>query len=990
MSDKEDKSMSQEDLRKRLYQMFKNKGVLDSLKTQLRSHLIHELKHRSDGGEPAHMSKEHQAEYLLLRASNSLIADHLERCGYDYSLSVFYSECGLEKDKVFTAGDLLQLMKINPKSKLHWSLTSSSQNKNGKGFLFQMLTEMTDYHLHKESKDADSQTAVTSYKESLVEKLQFVDEQFEEMYPKGGKFESLEMRLSEYRREMEAQLRAEMARELQHFKDVEIAKIRMEEREKSQKEISDFRRELENAYQLKTECLASREKNAIERLQRQQEIDAKEFYSQRQVLLKDIELVRSRENDLRQRMEAFEMAQKLHEEKTRSVDDMLRKRELEVKNIEDTFEQKVKSEVFRHQIILKEEYLKRTQKVSEDERRNKEEAARLQQEAMTLHEKKQELEKAISKRQELEIEADTLKVQLSLLTRQNEYLTEKLKETVDYPLIQEEKMEFQTQAKLLKQQLDELRKENQLLRENALNPAADCASLKHELKILENARKLDLEEYKTQKERLEKRLQREVEQCAELKVQLLNSEDCVKRLNAEVELLELQLRRSWQAFEKDVYCYPKPSMIDHSLLDVSPYIHADKGVFKSQLVLDPTVERSGISCSYQHHSAPTCSTSSDSDIQFVAKTKTMINEMEKDDEYLKRALCNYREKLIQAADVDSILYSVPVTRGQLNTVSTTSSNRVNFLDSSIIPQQHIHVTRLKPQIYERVTEGDRSQASSNISSARRLSSTPISKPAQNVKRKKEKISTEDHNGSYISSSHHSPNERISPIPKINQFPSPEHDVAPLASEVDKELVSSVHQPVADPPRPAGNSEPRSYSDSSLQGQEDIPEQLECDTSHASEDLVSDNVGANVPPTATPQFDSLLSKHMSEESLKQNDSAAERIKETDAKKDFGEQKSEDHSLLNEIDTKENLTMVPKVSDAEREKAEENLRPDELGEGAKTSVNPMDKYMQMLLQSKAEEQSEKVVKESVEDISLEEKISNASITALSHGEADDDFW
>lgn len=39
---------------------------------------------------------------LLISASNSLVADHLHRCGYEYSLSVFYPESGLEKDKVST------------------------------------------------------------------------------------------------------------------------------------------------------------------------------------------------------------------------------------------------------------------------------------------------------------------------------------------------------------------------------------------------------------------------------------------------------------------------------------------------------------------------------------------------------------------------------------------------------------------------------------------------------------------------------------------------------------------------------------------------------------------------------------------------------------------------------------------------------------------------------------------------------------------------
>lgn len=37
---------------------------------------------------------------LLIGASNSLVADHLEKCGYEYSLSVFFPESGLAKEKV--------------------------------------------------------------------------------------------------------------------------------------------------------------------------------------------------------------------------------------------------------------------------------------------------------------------------------------------------------------------------------------------------------------------------------------------------------------------------------------------------------------------------------------------------------------------------------------------------------------------------------------------------------------------------------------------------------------------------------------------------------------------------------------------------------------------------------------------------------------------------------------------------------------------------
>lgn len=48
-----------------------------------------------------------QAQYLsgagsslLIGAANSLVADHLGKCGYEYSLSVFFPESGLAPEKV--------------------------------------------------------------------------------------------------------------------------------------------------------------------------------------------------------------------------------------------------------------------------------------------------------------------------------------------------------------------------------------------------------------------------------------------------------------------------------------------------------------------------------------------------------------------------------------------------------------------------------------------------------------------------------------------------------------------------------------------------------------------------------------------------------------------------------------------------------------------------------------------------------------------------
>nr|XP_008505493.1 PREDICTED: oral-facial-digital syndrome 1 protein-like [Equus przewalskii] len=91
--------LSQDELRKKLYQTFKDRGILDTLKTQLRNQLIHELMHPVLSGELKPQSLSVEGSTLLVGASNSLVVDHLRRCGYEYSLSVFFPESGLAKEQ---------------------------------------------------------------------------------------------------------------------------------------------------------------------------------------------------------------------------------------------------------------------------------------------------------------------------------------------------------------------------------------------------------------------------------------------------------------------------------------------------------------------------------------------------------------------------------------------------------------------------------------------------------------------------------------------------------------------------------------------------------------------------------------------------------------------------------------------------------------------------------------------------------------------------
>lgn len=59
---------------------------------------------------------------------------------------------------------------------------------------------------------------------------------------------------------------------LQHFKEVEIAMVRMKEKAKFHTEFDKLKQELERTYEMKAKALMEREKNSIDRIQKQQEV----------------------------------------------------------------------------------------------------------------------------------------------------------------------------------------------------------------------------------------------------------------------------------------------------------------------------------------------------------------------------------------------------------------------------------------------------------------------------------------------------------------------------------------------------------------------------------------------------------------------------------------------------------------------------------------------------------------------------------------------
>ncbi|XP_057166100.1 centriole and centriolar satellite protein OFD1 isoform X8 [Ursus arctos] len=952
--------LSQDELRKKLYQTFKDRGILDTLKTQLRKQLIHELMHPVLSGELQPRSISVEGSALLIGASNSLVADHLQRCGYEYSLSVFFSESGLAKEKVFTMQDLLQLIKINPESSLYKSLISGFDKEN-KGFLMQFLRELAEYHQSKASCDMETQTSSAfPSKDSLAEKLQLIDDQFADACPQRPKLESLEIKLNEYKREIEQQLRAEMCQKWKYFKDTEIAKVKMEEKRKAERELAEFRNELERACQAKSEALISREKMALERIQKHQEMETKEIYAQRQLLLKDIDLLRGREAELKQRIEAFEL----------------------------------------YQLELKDDYITRTNRLIEDERKNKEKAIHLQEELTAINSKKEELNHSVNRVKELELELESVRARSLAITKQNHLLNEKVKEMSDYSLLKEGKLELQAQNKLLQQQLEETRNENLRLLNHTAQPSPELVIFQKELKKAENAIAFEHKEFKSHKQALQKQLQSEIEHSAQLKAQILDYNDSVKRLTVQVADLKLQLKQTQTAVENEVYRNLKQSLIDLSasgLLSDKVVVPRD-GCVNGDFLKNPLDRETLMAVLPRITGYPNArmeSSSPDSDLEFVANTKARVKELEQEAERLEKAFRNYHRRVSQLPAKSLLAAKSPPPLHLLGTLKSTTSSS---------PQRHTcaedRVVSEQPPVG--TPEEDKSSASEACvgsaasrplrgTSSRRLSSTPVPKAKWSLNGE---MYLEGLGRSHAAGPSPCPNRtpRPSPAesrhsPSLHLLPSPPEQASLYQRQMKLQDKSEFSNPGKLPFK--DNEE----FESSFEYAGSAARQFEADGLHPAGDMPSVDTAA-APRPVSYHYPSVDQKQMGEQK-EEGEIWEEHMKER-RQREERRQNERQEALERERRELEKLDqerrMIEESLKIEMEK-ELEMSVEEMKDNSVCGENPLEKYMKIIQQDQdqetADKSSKKVGREASEVDTLPSSEKDESFTGFSHEEPDD-FW
>ena len=570
MSEDKPEYLSAEALRNRLYHSLCDKGTVDSIKSQLRNKIVEELQHSYKGHLSVRDLKIPDEGSLLHRAANSLVADHLRSCQYDYSFSVFLPESKTAKDKIFATEDLLQLLGISPSSRLYMKMVSGKKDKAKKGFLWQLLCELSALHSNA-VQEAGVQTELirVAAVSSLDERLNGVDDFYSSKRDEHFRTSAVavEDRLMSFQRQLEERYRTDLKMELARMKDNEIARIKMEEKESSRRELEQLRRELERQYQTKMDALLLKERNTMERIQNEQTMHDREIYTQRQSLLDEIEIVRKREAEIKREDEMNHREAKLNEDRVKAKEEAVRHRDQEVRKMEIEYEQRLKNEMTKFKVEEQAKYMERAQKVEIREARVKDEERRVKDEKDQIQEIKDLLRDKTLRANELETQLHEERHKDISATRQNEILNAKLRDMSDYKIMKEQSVVMKNEVETLRTRLAEVLNMNErergrqeeLLRE-LRRPSPETLMLQRDLeKARENLRQ-ELVIAGSQKTHLENRLQEEMDRNRDLVRRFEEQTVTIRDMNREIVDMRSQLTVTHQALTNEVYRKPADDM----------------------------------------------------------------------------------------------------------------------------------------------------------------------------------------------------------------------------------------------------------------------------------------------------------------------------------------------------------------------------------------------------------------------------------------------
>jgi hypothetical protein len=287
--------LSYDEFKVEMRSSLRDRGVVDSLKSQVRASLVQELQAKSLGGARPQGKPELG---LAQKAVNALIADFLRASTMPYTLSVFGPESGGGLSAANSAAPTAR-----PDIMIGLGLTNvDAPCPAGMSLLEALLAHMRAT-LNKATAVCEVQTDPPRSADDAVDveaRLRDLDERFlrQSEAERGNPARGVEERMAQYQRECDERARTEIAAEVERLRETEISHARSEERAHFAAELSTRLDELEKEHSDRLARQRRREQEVMARLAEKERSLEMESHAHRQRLLEDLERVNQKQADL--------------------------------------------------------------------------------------------------------------------------------------------------------------------------------------------------------------------------------------------------------------------------------------------------------------------------------------------------------------------------------------------------------------------------------------------------------------------------------------------------------------------------------------------------------------------------------------------------------------------------------------------------------------------------------------------------------------------
>ncbi|KAJ3182738.1 oxidative DNA demethylase [Geranomyces variabilis] len=361
--------MSRQELRTRLFETLRTRGVADKLKSQLRAKIVAELKLRVHGrggvaegflcegsrGDAA--TPNTSRGRLLYQVLDSLVVGYLRSRGLDFTLSVFLPESGCADGvRILAEEDVMQALHLDHRTPFYRALKELMTEVQHEALLINLVTSLTrvaDLGVIEAGCQTDMEL------EDVIEhRVRETDRHLGERAHEQGRIHALalEERMLRYQRDVETRVQREMEQRFTDFRSVELAQMRVEERRRHTHELELLKAEhAAKSHELQELALRAGETERMRLAEREKAMDTHNL-ELRQRLLEENNRAVMREATLRAEAELISQQTRLERDAVQRQYEEAAGQLTQLRNLKEKYSEKLQEAMAMYKIDINKEY----------------------------------------------------------------------------------------------------------------------------------------------------------------------------------------------------------------------------------------------------------------------------------------------------------------------------------------------------------------------------------------------------------------------------------------------------------------------------------------------------------------------------------------------------------------------------------------------------------------------------------------------------------